>query len=473
MSDVQAPAAPLPPIPAWFVVSLALLTALLIALGILRANRSTLRGDEIVTLLMNRNNGNLFEMARIGARGQVSPAPLFYILDRIVDDSRASVDYLGLRPSGYYRLPSILFTAGLGIAAAYLIASRLRRRPEPAAYFLVLCGLAVYWFQPKLFSFASIDRPYALWNGLWLLSLALLLARPGARLALAIVLSLLATTASASCFQILAIGLALYGVRRFERKPVKEILREGAIILTVPALLSAYYALRSKSGEHGDTIITLTAAPNLLKFWLVTNLHVWIALTGCLVLMRVKPNLREFAVPVVALAVLFLIVPVIYGLAAWKGYSSPSRQYLWTTTALPLTLFLTALSWPELKSWKPAPAAAPIAAVGLVLAYSVATFFKAPERNDSRRLACLDPGSPLMQQLRHERPQFLRGAPDMNEIESKNVQLLAEWIRIRYHDLPWGNRDAPIRDVRGALVSEPILRTQDVPPGWTPYTAAY
>src|SRR6187455_2162661 len=181
MSDV---AAPLPRIPRWFIVALVLLTALLIVLGIVRSNRSTLRGDEVVTLFWNRENPSVRDMLQGGARGQVSPAPLYYVVGRMADESKARVDYLGLRPSGYFRLPSLLFTAGLGAAAAWLIAQRLRRQEgpvSPVAYVLVLCGVAVYWFQPKVFSFACIDRPYALWNGLWLLSLALLFAAPDSK----------------------------------------------------------------------------------------------------------------------------------------------------------------------------------------------------------------------------------------------------------------------------------------------------
>src|SRR6185295_19459318 len=121
MSEV---AAPLPRIPRWFIVALVLLTALLIVLGIVRSNRNTLRGDEVVTRFGNRGISGIADLLRSGARGQVSPAPLYYMVGWGVDEAKGSVDYLGLRYSGYFRLPSLLFTAGLGAAAAWLIALR-------------------------------------------------------------------------------------------------------------------------------------------------------------------------------------------------------------------------------------------------------------------------------------------------------------------------------------------------------------
>jgi hypothetical protein len=325
MSDV---AAPLPRIPRWFIAALVLLTALLIVLGILRSNRSTLRGDEVVTLFWNRQNPSVGNMLRGGARSQVSPAPLYYIVGRAVDEAKERVDYMGLRPSGYFRLPSLLFTAALGAGAAWMIALRLRRQEGPAspiAYVLVLCGIAVYWFQPKLFSFACVDRPYALWNGLWLLSLTVLLVRPEEHLAPAILLSLMATTAIPACFQILVTAIAFFVVRRLERRPDRRILRDAALIFTLPPLIGAYYALRPSSLEGEPGTFDSDRISGLARFWLVTNAHAWIAAAFCLTLVLKFPRLRQYATPVVAFSLLLLIVPLIFGLAMMKGYSTGGR----------------------------------------------------------------------------------------------------------------------------------------------------
>jgi hypothetical protein len=467
MSDV---AAPLPRIPRWFIAALVLLTLLLIVLGIIRSNRSTLRGDEVVTLFWNRESPGIGDLLRGGARGQVSPAPLYYVVRNVVDLSRVRLDYLGLNYSGYFRLPSLLFTAGLGAAAAWMIALRLRRQEAPVspiAYFLVLCGVAVYWFQPKVFSFACIDRPYALWNGLWLLSLALLFAAPDSKLGLAILLSLMATTATAACFQILAIAISYYGVQRATGKPPRDALHEGALIFSGPALIAAYYALRSGSSAADPRTFENDPVPNLLKFWLVTNLHAWIAAgLSCLLILR-RPKLRIYATPVVAFGLLLLIVPLIYSLARLKGYSSPSRQYIWTTTALPLALFLAALAWPELQAWRPAPKVAVVLAAGLLIGFSLATFLRAGARNDSRRLACLDRGSPLAELLRRQRPAGLAFDPHLGTIEISNIDLLAEWIRIRYLPLPGTNIVIPIRERNGELISEPGFVDIENHPEWS------
>jgi len=458
MSDVAPPAPPLPRIPRWFIASLVSLTALLIVLGILRSNASTLRGDEIVTLFWNRESPGVGDLLLTGARGQVSPAPLYYLVDRVVDDAKDRFHYLGLMPSGYFRLPALLFTALLGAASAWLVALRLRRQEaavSPVAYFLILCGVAAYWFQPKVLTFACLDRPYGLWNGLWLHALALLLARPGDKLALGILLTLLATTATAACFQILAIGIAFYGVHRWEGKAAGGILREGAFLLAAPALVGAYYALRSGSGGSDPRTFESDPLPNLLRFWLVTNLPAWIAAAAAAALILRRPKLREYALPVAAFAVLLMILPLIYTLARLKGYSSPSRQYIWTTTALPLVLFLAALGWTEIRGRRPAAPLAVILAAGLVVALATATFLRPPIQHDARRLACLEPGSPLLDLLQVERPLALAYPDAMGDIERKNIRLLWEWISTRYPDRPQGIRWVVIRDVDGSLVADP------------------
>jgi hypothetical protein len=464
MSDATEAARPAsrPPLPFLFV--LGLMTAILVAAGIVRSNRSTLRGDEIVTLLWNRENQTPAELLQQGAKAQTSPAPLYYLVDRTIDESRDRLNYLGLNYPGYYRLPSLLFTAGFGVAAALLIAFRIRREEPataPAALFLVLCGLATYWFHPKVFSFACTDRPYGLWNGLWLFTLVWLLCRPESKIGLAVLLSILASTATAACFQILAVGVAFAVVRRREGRPTREILREGLAIFSAPALIGGYYALLSSSTDAespggGDF--------NLLKFWLLTNLAAWLAVGVAGVLILKRPRLRQFAVPVAAFAVLLLIIPLIYALARLKGYGSPSRQYLWTATGVPLALFVAALGWPEIRAWQPARVLVLVICAGLVVGYSTATLLQAPIRNDSRILACLDPAGPLGKLLREERPRSFYYLPSLGDIEVKNVSLLAEWMRVRYGYLPAGSRVVILDDSKGLLNGTVV----DTPPGKWP-----
>src|SRR4029453_18863188 len=135
-----------------------------------------------------------------------------------------------------------------GFAAALAVGFRIRKQEASVVqYLLVLCGLAIFYFPPEVFAFAGTERPYGLWNGLWLFALAWLLGRPPSpRVPLAI-LTLLAATATAACFQILAFGIALVVVRRVEGRSAKEILKEGALLLALPAAVGAYYALRSQA----------------------------------------------------------------------------------------------------------------------------------------------------------------------------------------------------------------------------------
>jgi len=464
MSDVApAPrAVRRPPLP--FLLGLGLMTVLFVALAIRRSDRTTLRGDELYTVMWTRDEPDVGKMLLSGVDGEISPAPMYYVLHRGVDAFRGRVDYLGLNYSGYFRLTSVLFTAGFGAAAALLLAFRLARpggSTDPIPGLLLLCGLAVYWFQPKVFSFACTARLYACWNGLWLFTLVWLLCRPASRVGLSILLSLLATIATAACFQIFAVGIAFAISRRFEGRSPREILKEGALIFAAPVLLAAYYGVRAREVAPDEAPDPVTG---LMRFWLVTNLPAWIAVGAALTLVLPRPAPRPLLLPVAAFSVLLLMIPLIFGLARMKGYASPSRHYIWTTTGIPLALFVAALAGPEHPRWRAARPWAAVLAVSLAVGFSIATAVRPPVRNDSRRLACLDPGSPLVQLLSRERPEYLAYRRERTyDIDFTNVMLLAEWIDTRYHHRPRGGLAVPFRVEGGELRSESPVKVVSLP----------
>src|SRR5258706_4470898 len=194
-----------PRLPRGLVASLALMTLAFFGLGLYRANRSTLRGDEMLALTTVWEEQPVGDLLVHGARGQTSPAPLLYLGDKLSNAVKRPLRYLGLTPPGYFRLPTLILTSGLLFATGLLLAMRIRGG-IPIRFALLLAGLAVYAFHPKVFSFAGTERPYGLWNGLWLLTTASLLGPPPLRHIPLVLLSLLAATATASCFQILPLG---------------------------------------------------------------------------------------------------------------------------------------------------------------------------------------------------------------------------------------------------------------------------
>lgn len=418
----------------WFLVALALLCLASFGLGLRRANRTSLRGDEIVTLHQNVRGQPLGDLLLRGAHNQVSPAPLHYVVDKAVDALRVPLGWLGLTPPGYARLPSLLFTAGLGFAAGFVVFLRLRREEAgwgPFPLVLVLCAVGTFVFHPKVFAFAGTDRPYGLWNGLWFLSMAWLIGRPPApRVPLAL-FCLMAATASAACFQLAAVGVAVAVIRR----PWKEAL----LVLGPPVLIGACYALRSAQATYEEATVG-EKAPHFLQFWLLSNAHVWIAGGAACVATLARPKWRELAIPPAALAAMVLLMPVIFLLAHAKGYSMVSRQYIWTSTAVPLALFVAAFVLPASRLARPARVAFAAAAVALVVGNGWAALVR-PPRNDSRELA-------LLEQLRSERPAGFLPDAEMGSIERGNLGLLAEWVG------PAGTRDLAVRDVQGRLVGE-------------------
>lgn len=464
MSDVaSAPrAVRRPPLP--FLLGLGLLTVLFVTLAIRRSDRTTLRGDELFTVMGTRDEPGVATMLLSGVDGEVSPAPMYHVLHRGLDALRFRVDYLGLNYPGYFRLSSVLFTAGFGAAAALLLARRLAGTggaTDPLPHLLVLCGLAVFWFQPKVFSFACTARVYACWNGLWLFTLVWLLCRPSSRLGLFVLLSLLATLATSAFFQIFAVAVAFLVSRRLDGRSLRAILKEGALVFAVPALVAAFYGVRAPAvaPEEAPDLVT-----GLMKFWLVTNLPAWIAVATALLLVLSRPVPRPLLLPLAAFSVLLLIIPLIFALARMKGYSSPSRYYIWTTTGIPLALFVAALAGPEQPRWRAARPWAAVLAVSLAGGFAVATALRPPMRNDSRRLACLDPGSTLERLLSRERPEFLaylRQGPA--DIEFTNVILLGEWIESRYRHRPRGGLAVPFRAEGGELRSEAPAKDVEIP----------
>jgi hypothetical protein len=464
MSDVapEPRAVRRPPLP--FLLALGLLTVLFVALAIRRSDRTTLRGDELYTVMTTRDEPDVGKLLLSGVSGQISPAPMYYFIHRGVDALRRQVDYLGLNYPGYFRLTSVMFTAGFGAAAALLLAWRLARTGgsiDPIPGLLVLCGLAVFWFQPKVFSFACTARPYAFWNGLWLFTLAWLLCRPESHIGLLILLSLLATIATAAAFQIFAVAVAFVVSRRLEGRSLREILRDGALVFAVPTLLAVYYSMRVRIGAPEEAADPVTG---LLKFWLVTNLPAWIAAATALFLVLSRPAPRPLLLPVGAFSVLLLIVPLIFALAWMKGYASPSRRFMWTTTGIPLALFVAALAGPEHPRWRAARPWTAVLAVSLAVGFSIATAVRPPLRNDSRRLACLDPGTTLEQLLSRERPVLLALPPQgKDEIDLTNVVLLAEWIESRYRSRRSGKLTVPFRVEGGELRSETPTNEVNLP----------
>jgi len=245
-------------------------------------------------------------------------------------------------------------------------------------------------------------------------------------------------------------------VRRVEGRSAKEILKEGALLLALPALIGGYYALRSvDAGAEDRELVEKT--PQFLRFWLLSNLHVWIAGGAMMYFALKRPALRELAIPPVALTAMILLMPLIVLLSHLKGYTMPSRQYIWTSTAVPLAFFFAAIAWPELKPTRYLRAVAVVASLAIVGGNIYATS-KRELRNDSRQLTMLRSDSPLMAYLKKGlRPVDFFGSSRLGDIELKNAELVVEWINVRHKWdepilLPFGISDDGVR-----LIAAPIM----------------
>src|SRR6185503_12514900 len=202
--------------------------------------------------------------------------------------------------------------------------------------------------------------------------------------------------------------------------------------------------------------------PHFLRFWLLSNLHVWLAGGAMTFLALKRPALRDLAISPLALTALMLVMPLIFTLSHMKGYTMPSRQYIWTSTAVPLACFFAAIAWPELKPTRYLRVVAVVAALAVVAGNVVATF-RRPLRNDSRELALLAKDSPLMQLLRRARPRSIYYQSTMGMIEKRNVYLISDWLASQYdYSLPLEGT-LVIREVDGKLIAEPLESTSSFP----------
>src|SRR4029079_2034365 len=142
-------------------------------------------------------------------------------------------------PQGYHRLPSIVLTAGLAAAGVLAVSLQFTREAVEirlAQQVLAASALALYLFNPIVHHYASEVRPYAFWNTLWFLALALVLnPKPRAAL-LGPVLTLMSFSATATCFQLAALGTAFLIVAKEQGRPWKEVVRDGLAVFLVPTL---------------------------------------------------------------------------------------------------------------------------------------------------------------------------------------------------------------------------------------------
>jgi hypothetical protein len=442
-----------------FVILATSLAIVFVAAGLKRASRSTLWLDEVHALQQSRRGESYGRLLVRGPAGQMSPAPLSYVFEKILDDVRRPARYLGLSPFAYYRLFSIGPTALLGLLACFVVWTRIRRN-APGVYalqaLLMAGSLGAFYFQHDVFHYATEMRPYALWNSLWFLALVLSTCRCSPPIQ-AVVLTLTAMAATATVLQIFALGLALAIVMRMEGAEWKKTFGQGLEILLVPSIVALYYSLRTAQWSFE----TYGSWSGFLKFWLRSAFGFWIITGAACALVWAKRDLRRYAVGPTAMILLLLVGPVAFFAASQKGMVYSPRHYMYWGLAWPAALMVLALAAPAVLAGRARNLR--IAACILVVAVAALNITGGLKRRVKEYppgragTAFLQAGSEIREFLRTERPAFIRHDPAMDPVLVYNLQLLAEWIPVSFPGAHSSGREVLIRQ-RGTELVAVILK---------------
>lgn len=115
-----------------FLILVVSLAIAFVGAGLKRASRSTLWLDEVHALQQSRREESYERLLVRGPAGQMSPAPLSYVFEKILDGVRRPMRFLGISPFTYYRLSSICATALLGLIACFVVWTRIRKNAPGA-----------------------------------------------------------------------------------------------------------------------------------------------------------------------------------------------------------------------------------------------------------------------------------------------------------------------------------------------------
>ncbi len=423
------------------------LSAAFVVLEVRQAAALPFSGDEGVGLVDHMRPVSYGELLLRGAPNESSPAPLFHLAQKALDAAGASVGYLGLGPNVYLRLVSMTATLLLGLAACALLWSVLRRRglADGQAALLVLFVLAAFLFQTRVFHYASRMRAYALWNSLTFASLVVLALVPRARVRL-VVLSLLAFSASASAFQIVAFAAAWFATTR-SRRPA------DLASFALPLVIASWYALRTRHdwGFAGEEFGTWS---RFLGFWALRAAPLWFCAGAAYLLARRHEALRPAAVAPLSLLLLMALGPLIYWVTRERNFFFTPRQYLYYGLATPVLVMVLALGRREIRI-RPAWIVAACALVIGVQSYDTV----------KRIRPALGPMSgPAVDRLgllRDRAPRTLAHPPGLTYDRALNVQFLREWLASRS---PGPGEGCVHLEGDGETVA--AVATGEPPPGW-------
>jgi len=304
------------------------LTPVVLACGLIIFAASSVRtafnkplwGDETYGIATDIRDSTALRLLSHGARGQGSPAPLYYLIGKVADRIHLLVP----------RLPDVVFWRMTALAPTLLAAFALYRlRPASAPPLMFALAAICLVFSFPAFYFATEARPYALWLMFSTCIVGLLFQRE-ATYAWPLAFSGLALTANISFFQMAALGAAVVAAYHLVEQKIPQ---RGEFLagLSIGLAVAAYYSLRAGTfGYGGPDWGTWVGFGHFAKS------YKW-PIVGSLLLAYL--SYRDSDAPWLSAALVailwFAMSPFIYWLTRHRGFFFDPRQYIyWTTTTV-------------------------------------------------------------------------------------------------------------------------------------------
>ncbi|NQU99152.1 MAG: hypothetical protein HQ538_00275 [Parcubacteria group bacterium] len=286
-----------------------------------------------------------------GAKTQGSPAPLDYLFIKFLYQNKDKLKPNWLNLNAYSRLNSIFWNLVTGLFIVFIFFFYLKRGFQSNLVFAIqsLCltlALLLFYFWPSNFYFSLEMRPYALWNCLWFASIVMFLFYGRVKLPVAILLSFLAASVTASIFQLFSFAISIFFIFLMEKeKPI----RIGRLILkyfTIPFIISIYYIKVQKlSFGYINPETYIQYWKEFFHFWITKEMIPILSILGILLTYAFK-ELKNHTIVFLAILVLYIISPVINYITLSHGFFFSSRQYLYYDLIYPIFLISFAVALP-------------------------------------------------------------------------------------------------------------------------------
>ncbi|MBF0485360.1 MAG: hypothetical protein HQL16_02485 [Candidatus Omnitrophica bacterium] len=291
-----------------------------------------------------------YQLLTRGARGQGSAAPLDYVfikaLDQVYQKSFAYIPH-----NVYYRLNSTFWDLALGLLVAFLFLYAFYRKTDNNAIIimqLVLIGTALltFYFKKDNMYFAGEMRPYALWNSLWYVMLALVMLRVS-KIWIFLTGIFLAFTSLGALMQIPALALVYFTFEVIDQKRPAAALREAALVFGLPFLIAVFYALQGdKFGYIASAADYQRYQNEFFSFWVSKWRVPFISGAGIL-LTAWNRQWRGCTAVFVTMLLLYGMAPALNYKILSSSFFFTSRQYLYYDLVFPLFYLMLALVLPE------------------------------------------------------------------------------------------------------------------------------